>query len=136
MSKVRHEARDGLYGFIEFDNLEKELIDSGPFQRLRCIHQLAMCYQVYPGATHKRFEHSLGVMEAATRIFDGVFNRRLPDNVHRRVENELDRLDYWKRVVRVAALLHDVGPLPFSHAAEEELLPAGWNHERLTADII
>ncbi len=87
MSKVRHEVRDGLYGFIEFDNLEKELIDSEPFQRLRSIHQLAMCYQVYPGATHKRFEHSLGVMEVATRIFDSVFSRRLPErrlSTHRR----------------------------------------------------
>jgi HD superfamily phosphohydrolase len=38
MGKVRHEVRDGLYGFIEFDDLEKELIDSRPFQRLRCVH--------------------------------------------------------------------------------------------------
>jgi HD superfamily phosphohydrolase len=138
MPKVRHEVRDVLYGFIDFDNLEKELIDSAPFQRLRGIHQLAMCYQVYPGATHKRFEHSLGVMEAATRIFDGVFNRRLNDKVHERIENELegDRKGYWRRVLRLAALLHDVGHLPFSHGAEEDLLPVGWNHERLTAEII
>ena len=138
MAKVHHEVRDGLYGFIEFDNLEKELIDSAPFQRLRCIHQLAMCYQVYPGATHKRFEHSLGVMEAATRIFDSVFTRRLPDHVFQRIEDELkpDRMGYWKRVLRLAALLHDVGHLPFSHAAEEALLPEGWSHEHLTASLI
>jgi uncharacterized protein len=48
MLKVRHEVPDGLYGFIECDELEKKLIDSKPFQRLRCIHQLAMCYQVCP----------------------------------------------------------------------------------------
>ena len=66
MSKQIHEVRDGIHGFILFDQLEKRLIDSAPMQRLRCIHQLAMCYQVYPGATHKRFEHSLGVMETAT----------------------------------------------------------------------
>src|SRR2546426_6138118 len=104
MGKTRHEVRDCLHGFIEFDNLEKELIDSAPFQRLRCIHQLAMCYQVYPGATHKRFEHSLGVMEAATRIFESVFNRRIPDQVHLRIEVELKDIDYWRRVVRLAAL--------------------------------
>ncbi len=138
MTKVRHEVRDGLYGFIEFDNLEKELIDSAPFQRLRAIHQLAMCYQVYPGATHKRFEHSLGVMEAATRIFRSVFERRLPDAVHDRLAEELksERINYWRKVVRLAALLHDIGHLPFSHAAEEQLLPEGWNHERLTACLI
>src|SRR6266851_5805020 len=138
MAKVRNEVRDGLYGFIEFDTLEKELIDSAPFQRLRGIHQLAMCFQVYPGATHKRFEHSLGVMEAATRIFDEVFERRLSDEVFRRIEEELvpDRKAYWKRVLRLAALLHDVGHLPFSHGAEDALLPNGWNHERLSAEII
>lgn len=43
---------------------------------------------------------------------------------------------YWKRVLRMAALLHDVGHLPFSHAAEKELLPAGWKHERLTYDLV
>jgi len=138
VAKIRHEVRCGLYGFIEFDNLEKRLIDSAPFQRLRCIHQLALCYQIYPGATHKRFEHSLGVMEVAGRIFNTVFNQRPDDKVYERIAEELqpERKSYWLRVVRVAALLHDIGHLPFSHAAEEALLPEGWNHERLTADII
>lgn len=136
--KLRHEVRDGLYGFIEFDNLEKRLIDSEPFQRLRSIHQLAMCYQVYPGATHRRFEHSLGVMEIASRIYDTLFNQRVADDVYERIGEELenDKKAYWRRVVRVAALLHDVGHLPFSHAAEKDLLPPGWNHERLTSEII
>jgi hypothetical protein len=138
MAKLRHELRDGIHGFILFDQLEKRLIDSAPMQRLRCIHQLAMCYQVYPGATHMRFEHSLGVMEVATRICDRVFNRRLDDAVHKRIEEELepDRKSYWRRVVRLAGMLHDVGHLPFSHAAEEALLPEGWNHERVTAEIL
>src|SRR6516225_3422067 len=138
MPKVWHEVRDGIHGFVRFNNLEKELIDSAPFQRLRCIHQLAMCYQVYPGATHRRFEHSLGVMEMATRIFDNIFGGRLADDVHHRVAHELvdEQRGYWRRVVRVAGLLHDLGHLPFSHAAEEALLPEGWNHERLTAAII
>lgn len=138
MGKIRHEAHDGIYGFIEFNNLEKELIDSAPFQRLRSIHQLAMCFQVYPGATHKRFEHSLGVMEMASRIFDRVIDCRQEDRVYDRVKEELqpNRINHWRQVLRIAALLHDVGHLPFSHAAEEELLPEDWNHERLTAEII
>ena len=139
MAKTRHEVRDGIHGFIEFNNLEKALIDSRPFQRLRNIHQLAMTYQVYPGATHKRFEHSLGVMEIATRIFDQVFGQRPSDSVYERIADELEpqhKKDYWRSVVRVAALLHDIGHLPFSHAAEADLLPIGWDHERITADII
>ncbi len=109
-----------------------------PFQRLRNIHQLAMTYQVYPGATHKRFEHSLGVMEIATRIFDRIFDRRLNDKVQDRIAQQLETEErgYWRSVLRIAALMHDVGHLPFSHAAEAQLLPAGWDHERLTAEII
>ena len=138
MRKTRHEVRDGLYGFIEFDNLDRALIDSKPFQRLRNIHQLAMTYQVYPGATHRRFEHALGVMDCAGRIFDVLFRDHLSDAVRERTASELEDggKAYWRRVVRLGALLHDVGHLPFSHAAEEELLPKGWNHERITAEII
>lgn len=138
MAKLRHELRDGIHGLIHFDQLEKQLIDSAPFQRLRCITQLAMCYQVYPGATHKRFEHSLGVMQTATRIFDQLFERRLSDAIDERIRAELesDQKQYWRRVVRIAGMLHDVGHLPFSHAAEDALLPEGWNHERITAEIL
>jgi HD superfamily phosphohydrolase len=138
MSKVQHEVRDAVHGFVRFNNLEKRLIDSAPFQRLRGIHQLAMCYQVYPGATHTRFEHSLGVMEAADRIFRAVFDVTVPDGVRERIADEVEprRKEHWRQLVRVAALLHDIGHLPFSHAAERELLPEGWNHERITAEMI
>lgn len=138
MPKQTHELRDAIHGFILFDQLDKRVIDSAPMQRLRCIHQLAMCYHVYPGATHKRFEHSLGVMEVATRIFDRLFDGRLPDKVQERIAGELEpqRKAYWRRVVRLGGFLHDVGHLPFSHAAEEALLPEGWNHERITAEVI
>lgn len=138
MVKLQHEVRDACHGFIIFDNLEKKLIDSQPVQRLRQIHQLAMCYQVYPGATHKRFEHSLGVMDLAGRIFDTLFREdRLRPDVRERIAGELESSTkaYWRKVTRIAGLLHDAGHLPFSHAAEH-LLPEGWNHERLTGEII
>jgi HD superfamily phosphohydrolase len=138
MLKVWHEVRDAVHGFVRFNNLEKRLIDSAPFQRLRCIHQLAMCYQVYPGATHQRFEHSIGVMEVADRIFRAVFDVTVPDSVRERIADELEprRKENWRQIVRVAALLHDIGHLPFSHAAETALLPEGRNHERITAEMI
>ena len=139
MSKHIHEIRDPIHIFVHLDSDERAVVDSRPFQRLRHIHQLALTYLLYPAATHKRFEHSLGVMELAGRVFDVVTN---PANVTDQFRKSLpdisngNALSYWRRVVRIAALCHDMGHLPFSHAAEKQLLPAGWNHERLTRAII
>lgn len=114
------------------------MIDSRPFQRLRDVHQLALSYLVYPGASHKRFEHSLGVMDVAGRIFDVVTR---PDKVNDAVRDVIPEYagpehQYWRAVLRIAALCHDLGHLPFSHAAEGALLPDGWDHERLSREII
>jgi HD superfamily phosphohydrolase len=134
-----HEIRDPIHGFIRLDSDERELVNSQPYQRLREIHQLALTYLVYPGATHKRFEHCLGVMELASRIYDVATD---PENLHHDSVRKLvprygsHKHTYWRTVLRAAALCHDLGHLPFSHAAEKELLPAGWSHERLSMDII
>ena len=139
MVKQFHEIRDPIHAFVRLSTDERDVLNSRPFQRLRDVHQLALTYLVYPGATHRRFEHSLGVMELASRIFDVVTS---PGNVSDDVRDQLpelvdDRLwTYWRQVVRMAALLHDVGHLPFSHAAEKELLPEGWAHEHLTRAMI
>lgn len=142
MTKNIHEIRDPIHVFVRLDNHERRVLNSRPFQRLRHIHQLAMTYLVYPGATHKRFEHSLGVMELATRIYDVITNpnnvEELPPEVKGVLPElrDLKAIDYWRCVLRMAALCHDVGHLPFSHAAEKELLPEGWDHERITREII
>lgn len=139
MSKVFHEIRDPVHSFIKLDSDERRIIDSRPFQRLRHIHQLAMTYMVYPGATHRRFEHSLGVMELATRVYDVITSSL---NIHPRVQRLLPQIvsrekkSYWRRALRIAALCHDMGHLPFSHAAESDLLPVNWTHETLTVRII
>src|SRR5262249_36091479 len=131
MSKHVHEIRDPIHVFVRLDTDERAVLDSRPFQRLRHIHQLAMTSLVYPAATHKRFEHSLGVLELAGRVFDVVTN---PANVTDDVRNILpeisqpNQLQYWRRVLRMGALCHDMGHLPFSHAAEKELLPSDWDH--------
>jgi HD superfamily phosphohydrolase len=137
MPKNIHEIRDAIHVFVRLDNHEREVLNSRPFQRLRHIRQLALTYLVYPGATHKRFEHSLGVMELAGRVFD-VVTENATDDIRGRLPplNNADERGYWRRVLRMAALCHDVGHLPFSHAAEKELLPSGWDHERLTRAII
>src|ERR1019366_4470723 len=136
--KHSHEFRDPIHTFISVRTDERKVIDSRPFQRLRHVHQLALSYLVYPGASHKRFEHSLGVMELAGRIFDVVTR---PDKVSDPVRDVIPEYgssehQYWRSVLRVAALCHDIGHLPFSHAAEDDLLPEGWDHERITREII
>jgi uncharacterized protein len=139
MVKSLHEIRDPIHVFVRLTKDEREVINSRPFQRQRHIHQLALTYLVYPGATHRRFEHALGVMELATRIFDIVADQaNLSGNIRDLLPDVQDehKRTYWRQVLRIAALCHDVGHLPFSHAAEKQLLPHGWSHERLTRDII
>jgi len=139
MTKHSHEIRDPIHTFIRVDSEERKVLDSRPFQRLRHIHQLAMTQLVYPGATHRRFEHSLGVMDLASRVYDII---TASDNLLVVEARDLVpkhgefRHQYWRRVLRMAALCHDIGHLPFSHAAETELLPQGWDHERITVELI
>ena len=138
-TKVLHEIRDPVHVFITLDSDERAVLDSRPVQRLRHIHQLAMEFLVYPGATHKRFEHALGVMELADRVYGVVTRSDLLDDRVRHLLPEISNEDqrrYWRRVLRMAALCHDIGHLPFSHAAEDELLPDGLRHEDITADLI
>lgn len=139
LPKYSHEIRDPIHVFIQLNSHERRVVDSPQFQRLRHIHQLAMSYLVYPGATHKRFEHALGTMELATKAFDVL---TAPHNVHEQIRSLMPEISqpedlmYWRRVLRMAALCHDIGHLPFSHAPEKDLLPDGFNHELITAEII
>lgn len=136
-TKQTIEVRDPLHVFIRVSAEERPVLDCAALQRLRHIHQLALSYLLYPGATHRRFEHSLGVMELASRIFDVVTNpENLTDEVRHIVPADPHKLHYWHRTLRVAALCHDTGHLPFSHAAERELLPEGTDHESLTEAVI
>jgi len=123
---------DPVHGFIRFDAVEKKMIESVPFGRLHYINQLGMTYLVYPGAKHSRFEHSLGVMELSGRIFDALFAEC---NLIFDHDLDTESLLYWRAIVRMAALCHDLGHLPFSHTAESSLLGAG-GHEQKTFELI
>lgn len=132
VKKNNHEVRDPVYAFVHLDSDERQVLNSAPIQRLRHIHQLALTYLVYPGATHRRFEHSLGVMELATRIYTTVMENGCTDTLE--INGGYDR-SYYLRVLRMAALVHDIGHAPFSHASED-LFPTGWDHEVMTLSLI
>jgi HD superfamily phosphohydrolase len=118
------EITDPIHKFIRFTELEKKIIDSNVFQRLRRIKQLAGAHLVYPGAQHSRFEHSLGTMHVAGLAGEHLFSMGVID------KESIQEL-------RVASLLHDIGHGPFSHLFEEALKVSGnGNHETLGAKII
>ena len=106
----RYEIRDPLHRAIQISASEREIVDSPFVQRLRDIRQLGFSHYPFPGATHTRFIHSLGVMHLAGRVFDAVFDDKP-------FVSSLRRLSL-RSCLRLAALLHDIGHGPFSHTAE------------------
>jgi len=107
---VRFEIlRDPIWNNIRVDELTLDLVDTEVFQRLRYVRQLGWTYLVYPGATHSRFEHALGTHHLSRRTLALLCESS--DSVSISEEEQA--------IVRSAALLHDVGHYPFSHALEE-----------------
>ena len=119
-------VRDAIHGYVHLTEKEVEIIGVPVFQRLRGIKQLANTHLVYPGAVHTRFEHSLGTLELAYRMAQMIESLR----------------DNWEkaRIIRYAALLHDVGHGPFSHVFEDIVSritkKSSFKHESVTLDIL
>lgn len=114
--------RDPLYGFVGLTEQEVNVVKTRAFQRLSRIKQLSHTYIVYPSAVHTRFEHSLGALHIADRIA----------RVLHISENK-------RKIVRMMALLHDIGHGPFSHLFEiplKEINGNSFSHEALTKIII
>nr|WP_256202555.1 HD domain-containing protein [Sulfuracidifex tepidarius] len=103
--------RDPVHGYIELDEQTLHVISNPFFQRLRQVTQTGVAYMVYPGMTHKRFEHSLGTMYLAKEFCS--FLRR---------NSEVDFLTpEITSLISIAGLLHDIGHMPFSHTFENVL---------------
>jgi hypothetical protein len=110
--------RDPLWDNIRLEGRAVRVLDTAPMQRLRYIRQLGHAFLVYPGATHTRFEHALGAYHLTRRALAALDER-----------GELARVPEEDRLAaKLAALLHDIGHYPFSHALEEAGFP---NHEGL-----
>lgn len=114
--------KDPVHRYVHVrDQVIWDLIGTKEFQRLRRIRQLGTTYLVFHGAEHSRFNHSLGVYEVVRRIIDDVFRGR-PD------WDDSERL-----LILCAALLHDLGHGPFSHAFENVFQT---DHEYFTREIL
>jgi len=132
-SGVFRTFRDPIHQFVDVNRLEAELVDTRPFQRLRHIRQLALTCYVYPDAEHRRFSHSLGVMQFGTRIFDTLVAKGLAQ----RLAWSTDATARNRQLVRLACLLHDLGHPPFSHAGEEgSLFRPDVTHEHYSHKLI
>ncbi|ESO82808.1 hypothetical protein LOTGIDRAFT_61530, partial [Lottia gigantea] len=122
---------DPIHGHIELHPLCVKIIDTPQFQRLRYLKQLGACYFVYPGATHNRFEHSIGVSYLASEMV-----KRLKELQPELKITEVDRL-----CVTIAGLCHDLGHGPFSHMYDNQFIPkvdptTEWTHEKASIDML
>ena len=137
MRGMTERIRDPVHGLIVFggsgdpdrdetDRIAWCLLDAREFQRLRRIRQLGFSDLVFPGATHSRFAHSVGVYHTARRLADVIARKQGARDRNR------------ERVALLAALLHDVGHGPFSHAFESASTAAGQHkrHEDWSAEIV
>ncbi len=111
-----HRIRDPIHGFIDLRPVEAALIDTRAFQRLRRVKQLGLTHLVYPGAEHSRFVHSVGACHVAGLLGAALTRAGWVGNTE---------------LVRIAALLHDLGHPPFSHAGER-----GVPHEDMTLLLV
>ena len=116
MSGKKKFIRDSVYGDINLSEFEVKVMDMPQFQRLRRIKQLGLISLIYPGATHTRFEHCLGTMNLGSKLAE---------------ELELDQEDV--ELIKISALLHDIGHGPFSHVSEGVL---SFPHEELTRYVV
>lgn len=140
---VNEFVRDPIWGDVSITVLERKIIDNEVFQRLRKISQLGPTSVVYPGATHTRFSHSIGILSATEKIID-ICNKnaencaRLEIKLKSKYGNDaplamkIENREHF--LVRLYALIHDVAHVPFGHTFEDEgeLFDAEWkDRERI-----
>lgn len=118
---------DNIHGHISLNRVEYRVLESAYYQRLRWIRQLGFSFYIFPGATHTRHAHALGVLHVMDRILRGIGlavpEQKLFDPSARDPEST------FHRMMRLAAMLHDIGTFPFSHTTELAYI-AHWRHQQ------
>lgn len=109
------EVRDPVHGSIQIHDEEIPIIEHRFFQRLRSVKQLGFAEYIFPGATHTRYIHSIGVMYISGLVFNKVF------------KNKITGIDFYRlqETLRLACLLHDIGHAPLSHSTESVMPTVG-----------
>ncbi len=134
IEELRLSSRGGIVRLPElvgvpFTSRVKAVVDHPHFQRLRKVRQLSLTYLVFPGATHTRFEHSLGVFENTTRYLVALLTDPRQDYLRKNTSrSEIDSL-------LLASLLHDIGHYPFAHLLED-LYGQIADHEELVEPLL
>lgn len=141
--------KDIIHDSIELSPIAKTIIDTPIFQRLRNLHQLGVCYLIFPNANNNRFEHSIGTYHLAGLLLDRMVKNSNPNEInkglveiefiknylfkHFELEDTEDSLlflekintvlldDYLIELIKIAGLVHDIGHGPFSHLFDEWL---------------
>ena len=122
---------DPVHGHIALDDISLQIIDTRQFQRLRFLKQLGSAYYVFPGASHNRFEHSIGVCHLAAEM---ILALQLN-------QPELNISESDVKCVKLAGLCHALGHGPFSHIFDNEFMPqmdpaSLFSHEKASEDML
>src|ERR1700757_1034807 len=107
---------DNIHGYINLNRVEARILETSYYQRLRWIRQLGFSFYVFPGATHTRHAHALGVLHVMNRVLYAL-GLAAPEEKFFDPDAH-DEKTTFHRMMRLAAMLHDIGTLPFSHTIE------------------
>lgn len=116
-SKVnRRHIYDNIHGQITLNRVESRILESPYYQRLRWIKQLGFSFYIFPGATHTRHAHTLGVLHMMDRVLNSIGKATTEEKLFN--PKVQDEPTIFHRTLRLAAMLHDIGTMPFSHTIE------------------
>jgi HD superfamily phosphohydrolase len=118
---------DNIHGYINLNRVEARILETSYYQRLRWIRQLGFSFYIFPGATHTRHAHALGVLHVMDKILRAI-GHSVPDE---KLFNpgQRDEKTTFHRMMRLAAMLHDIGTFPFSHSIELGYINH-WRHQQ------